>query len=157
MTTRYIARVQEHITTDPFVQALYYAYGRQDADPTNDSALLPAHEFAALWAEYRTRRLQVDEPRAYISVRKAWEAFTVGRYIDMQDGELELLHGSSRKAEYTPEGRLTVTHPDGLETDLGYHDADGGTWVAEIDQKLNRAGFKRIGEWEGGCATVVQS
>lgn len=55
-------------------------------------------------------------------------------------------------ATYTNEGYISV---DG--TQLGTYDADGGEWIHGVDAVLARHGFKRIGNWDGDNATVIEA
>lgn len=52
-------------------------------------------------------------------------------------------------ARYTPEGHISVQDPqDGGTADLGYYDADGGTWEDEVTAVLTRHGYTRGTDWD---------
>jgi hypothetical protein len=62
---------------------------------------------------------------------------------------------------YTETGELYVTtiHDDGSQSqqDLGHLDVDGGDWVAPVDERLVAAGYRRVGDWDGDDAPVVEA
>lgn len=59
-------------------------------------------------------------------------------------------------ATYTTEGHLTVISIDGHEiADLGYYDADGGSWEVAVDGILAKAGYVRTDAWVGDAAPLA--
>lgn len=52
-------------------------------------------------------------------------------------------------AKYTQEGRVSiVTGDDEQVSDLGYFDADGGTWEDEVREIVRAAGWEPVSGWD---------
>lgn len=66
---------------------------------------------------------------------------------DVPSGDRTRLYHDDAYGTYDADGRITVHVSDGPSGDLGYYDADGGTWEDEVRDILRRSGYEPIGEW----------